>query len=119
MPVKRFAAVFLIIHANVLMPFMNAVIAPIDFSDASINALAFAAELSKRASAPLLVANILDESADEQETKNRLKTIESDLKNTFGSDLNCESLVAHGNLVSTLTKIIEVHQPALIVMGTK
>ncbi len=48
-----------------------------------------------------------------------MKSIESDLKKSFDSDLNCESFLAHGDLITTLKKIIAVQQPDLIVMGTK
>ena len=98
---------------------MKTIIAPIDFSHASANALSFAAELSKRAAARLIVINILQKGDDEAETKNKLKSIESDLKKSFGSDLNCESSLEHGNLIPTLKKIIAAQQPDLIVMGTK
>ena len=98
---------------------MKTILAPVDFSEASANALSFAAELSKRSSARLIIVNILQKDEDEEETKNRLKTIESDLNETFGAELMCESSLAHGNLISTLEKIIAVQQPDLIVMGTK
>ena len=48
-----------------------------------------------------------------------MKTLESDLKRSIGSDLKCESRLAHGNLIPSLRKIIEDEQPNLIVMGTK
>ena len=98
---------------------MKTIIAPVDFSDASTNALSFAAELSKRASAHLIIVNIFEKGEDEEETRNKLKSVESDLKKTFGSNLNCESLVAHGSLIPELKEIIKVQQPDLIVMGTK
>lgn len=98
---------------------MKTIIAPIDFSDASANALSFAAELSKRAAARLIAVNILQKGEDEEETKNKLKSIESDLKTSFGSGLNCEASLAFGNLIPTLKKIITAQQPDLIVMGTK
>ena len=98
---------------------MKTILALVDFSDASTNALSFAAELSKRASARLIIVNILQKGEDEEETKNKLKSIESDLKKSFDSDLKCESSLAHGNLITTLKKIIAVQQPDLIVMGTK
>ena len=98
---------------------MKTILAPVDFSDASTNALSFAAELSKRASAHLVIVNIFEKGEDEEETKDKLKSIESDLKKSFGPDLNCESSVAHGNLITKLKKIIAVQQPDLIVMGTK
>jgi nucleotide-binding universal stress UspA family protein len=98
---------------------MNTILAPVDFSDASINALSFAAELSKRASARLFIVNIIQKDEGEEETKNKLKAIESDLKKSIDTDLNCESLIAHGNFITTLKKIIAVQRPDLIVMGTK
>ena len=98
---------------------MKVILAPVDFSDASTNSVAFAAELSKRSSARLVIVNILQKVEDEEETKNKLKSLESDLKKTFGSDLNCETSFAHGNLITTIKKIIAVQHPDLIVMGTK
>ena len=98
---------------------MKTILAPIDFSEASINALMFAAELSKRASARLFVMNVMQNGESEKETKDKLKGIESDLKKSFSSDLKCESSFAHGDLVSTLKKVTSSEQPDLIVMGTK
>ncbi len=98
---------------------MKTIITPVDFSDASINALSFAAELSKRSSASLMIVTILQENDEEEGAKNKLQVLETDLKTTFGSGLNCESSIAHGNLITTLKKIIAVQQPDLVVMGTK
>ncbi len=98
---------------------MNTVLALVDFSDASVNALSFAAELSKRASAHLIIMNIIQKSEGEEEIKNKLKSIESDLKKSVAPDLKCESSIAHGDLITTLNKIIAARQPDLIVMGTK
>ena len=83
---------------------MKTIIAPVDFSDASANALSFAAELAKRAAARLIVMNILLKGENESETKNKLRAIESDLKNSFGPDLTCESSLAQGDLITTLKK---------------
>jgi len=83
---------------------MKTILAPVDFSDASTNALSFATELSKRASAHLIIINILEKGEDEEEIKSKLKSIESNLKKSFGSDLKCESFLAHGNLITTLKK---------------
>jgi len=69
---------------------MKTIIAPIDFSVASTNALSFAAELAKRASARLIMVSIFEKGEDEEETKDKLKSAESDLKKAFGSDLKCE-----------------------------
>src|SRR3954469_19312933 len=98
---------------------MKTILTLVDFSDAAINALSFAAELSKRASARLVIVNILQNGEDEEKAKNKLTSIESDLKKSFGPDVNCEFSIVHGNLIPTLTKIIAVQQPDLIVMGTK
>jgi nucleotide-binding universal stress UspA family protein len=98
---------------------MKTILAPVDFSEASINSLSFAAELSKRASARLVVVNIIREGEGEEDSKNMLNSIESDLKKSFGSDLTCESSFAHGDLITVLKKIIAVQKPDLIVMGTK
>jgi len=98
---------------------MKTILTLVDFSDASTNALSFAAELSKRASSHLIIVNILHNSDDEEVIKNKLNSLESDLKNSFGSDLNCESSFIHGDLVPSLNKLITAHHPDLIVMGTK
>jgi nucleotide-binding universal stress UspA family protein len=98
---------------------MKLILAPVDFSDASANAVSFAAELAKRSSARLVIVNILQKTQDENDTRVRLNMMEAELKKTFASDLQCESFTAHGNLISTLEKIIAVQQPDLIVMGTK
>ena len=98
---------------------MKTVLAPIDFSDVSLNALAFAAELCKRASARLVIVNILQKAEEEEDAKDKLKSIQSGLNKLFESGLKCESFHAHGNLITTLKKILAVQQPDLIVMGTK
>ena len=81
---------------------MKTVLVPVDFSDVSANALSFAAELCKRAFARLIIVNILKKDEDEEEIKNRLESLETDLKTTFGADLICESSFAHGNFITTL-----------------
>lgn len=96
---------------------MTTILALVDFSEVSTNSVLFAAELSKRSSARLVIVNILQKGKDEEEAINKLISIESDLKKSF--DLKCESFLAHGNLITTLKKIIAVQQPDIIVMGTK
>ena len=99
---------------------MKTIIAPVDFSDASTNALSFAAELSKRTSARLIIVNILEKPEAEGESRSKLDSVEAELKSTFGSELSCEALfVLGGSLVSALSEVIKAHQPDLIVMGTK
>jgi len=98
---------------------MKSILAPVDFSDASMNAVSFAAELSKRSAARLVIVNILQKGEDENVIKAKLKTLESDLSKSIGADLHCESQLAHGSLIPTLKKIITIQRPDLIVMGTK
>lgn len=98
---------------------MKIILALVDFSDAATNSLSFAAELCKRAAARLIIINILKEGENEEESTDKLKSVESDLKRSFGSDLNCETSIAHGSLITTIKKIIAVQRPDLIVMGTK
>ena len=98
---------------------MKTILAPVDFSDAANNSVSFAAELARRTSARLLIVHILQKGDDENETLKKLKSLESDLKKSFGSGLHCESLLAHGNLVAGLRKLIALQPPDLIIMGTK
>ena len=98
---------------------MKTILAPVDFSDASTNAVSYAAEISRRSSASLILAHIYQKKEEEDDAKNKLTSIKAGLKKSFGSELICESVFAHGELTATLKKIIEVQQPELIVMGTK
>jgi nucleotide-binding universal stress UspA family protein len=98
---------------------MKTILAPVDFSEVSTNAVSFAAELSQRSSARLVIVNILLKGEDENVTKDKLKSMESDLKKPFGSELKCESFIVHGNLITALKKVMAIQQPDLIVMGTK
>jgi len=96
---------------------MKTILAFVDFSSASTNALAFAAELSVRASGRLVIMHVVQDN-NEEEIKNRLKDVESDLKKKFAG-LICESSVVYGNLTGSLKKITASLNPDLIVMGTK
>jgi nucleotide-binding universal stress UspA family protein len=99
---------------------MKTIIAPVDFSVASANALSFAAEIARRTNANLLIVNILEKPEDEVDAKNKLVDLESKLKSDFGSDLNCEALFVHGgSLTSALSTVIKKQDPDLLVMGTK
>jgi nucleotide-binding universal stress UspA family protein len=98
---------------------MKTIIAPVDFSAISSNAVLFAAELAKRSSARLFIVNVLQKDGDEDIAKNNMEMLESHLRKSLGSELICESFLAHGDLIATLKKIIAVQQPDLIVMGTK
>ena len=104
---------------NTTTTFMRTIIAPVDFSDASINALSFSAELAKRASARLIITNILKQGEPDGDSKEKLKSIESNLKRSFSEELKSEIIVTHGDLVSSMKELIAIHQPQLIVMGTK
>ena len=98
---------------------MKTILAPTDFSEASMNALSFAAELARKASARLFVINVVQKEQGEKESRDKLKAIESDLKKSFGADLKFESSLVHGEFVSGLKKVISVQQPDLVVLGTK
>lgn len=98
---------------------MKTIIAPIDFSEASSNAVSFAAEMCKRSSANLVVVNILVKGVTEEQATARLKDMVSGLKKSFGSELSCEWLVERGTFITTLKKIVQARRPDLIVMGTK
>ena len=98
---------------------MKTIIAPIDFSDASNNALLFAAEISKRTSARLIAVHVEQEGDNSIETNKKLEFVTSNLHKLYGSDLLCESVAMQGNFVETLEGLIGLHQADLIVMGTK
>ena len=98
---------------------MKQIIAPVDFSDNSTNALAFAAELAKRTVSRLTILHIMQSREQENDAEKKLKSIEAGLKKTFGTELKCETSLMHGNLVSGMKKIIASKNPDLIVMGTK
>jgi nucleotide-binding universal stress UspA family protein len=97
---------------------MKALIAPVDFSDASRNALNFAAEISRRSSARLIVVHILVKRTDAGEAKAKLATLQSDLVKAFPG-LQCETLMLEGDLVASVKKIVAEEKPELVVMGTK
>jgi nucleotide-binding universal stress UspA family protein len=98
---------------------MNTILALVDFSDTSMNAVSFAAELSRRSTARLVIVNIFPKGEDEDKPKNKLKLMVAGLKKTFDTELKCESVLGQGNLITALKKIIGDQQPDLIVMGTK
>jgi nucleotide-binding universal stress UspA family protein len=98
---------------------MKTVFSPVDFSDTSRNALLFATELSKRANARLVVINVMQEDQDQADANKKLNDIELDLKKSFGPDLNCETLIARGDLVGSMKEIMADRKPDIIVMGTK
>lgn len=97
---------------------MKTVIAPVDFSETSRNALFFAAELCKRAFARLIVFNAV-ENGEEEKAKDDLEQLDLSLKTFFGSDLRFDLKIAPGDFVDLLKQLIEFEQPDIIVMGTK
>ena len=98
---------------------MKTIIATIDFSDTSINALWFAGELSKRTAANLIIVNIMDGEADEEAVNSDLEYAISGLQKFIGADVQCESVAIRGSFISALNELIGLHQPDLMVMGTK
>src|SRR5688572_28489221 len=98
---------------------MTTVLTLVDFSGASTNAVSFAAEISKRSCARLVIVNILAKAEGEEEAIGKLKGMVSDLEQTFGPELKCEAFPAHGDLIDTVKKIVSVQLPDIIVMGTK
>ena len=98
---------------------MKTILVLVDFSHASDNSLSFAAELCKRAIARLVIIHIVKSSNDEADAIAKLATIQEALKQQLGPDMQCDFSIAHGSMIPTLKKIIAVHQPDLLVMGTK
>jgi len=98
---------------------IKSIIAPVDFSEAAGNALLFAAEISKRVSARLIIIHVMPTGDSEAQAIQKLELLVSELQASFGASLNCTSLVAHGDFVDTLTEQISAQRVDLIVMGTK
>jgi nucleotide-binding universal stress UspA family protein len=98
---------------------MKTILAPVDFSEASANAVLYAAELARKSSARLKMVYVLQKEDDEKEIVAKLKSMESEVRRAFDSQLDCESFFVHGHLIDGLKKIMAVQQPDLIVMGTK
>jgi hypothetical protein len=59
---------------------INILIAPVDFSNEAITALKFAAELSKRTSAKLVLLHALGDATNEGEAKQKLSQLVTDLQ---------------------------------------
>lgn len=98
---------------------MKTIVAPVDFSKASMNALSFAAEIAKRSSAQLIILTILKTGETKDEAKEKLNFIQKDLEKTFGKDLKSETLTVNGDLVDSLKEILTIRKSELVVMGTK
>ena len=63
---------------------MKTLLAPVDFSEASVNAVLFAAELSRRLVAGLVIVNIVQKDEDESEVRIKLDRLEADVKRSSG-----------------------------------
>lgn len=98
---------------------LKSIIAPVDFSDVSFNALLFAAEIAKRISAGLTILHSLEANENQEAADQRLKELESDLQASFGTELKCESLVMKGDVIQSIEDLAKNIIPDLIVMGTK
>lgn len=98
---------------------MKNILVPIDFSEASLNALLFAAELAKRSSAHLVIGTVVPAERIEDDASARLDDVLIGLRNGFGQDVNCTPVVGIGDLIDSIMEMIDAHQADLIVMGTK
>ncbi len=98
---------------------MKTVIAPIDFSEVSKNALWFAGEICKRTAARLIVVNVMNDGDDREAIHREIKQAISNLQNFIGSEVQADAAMVSGNFVSSLTELIGEYQPDLMVMGTK
>lgn len=98
---------------------MRTILSPIDFSDNSTNALAFAAELAARASAHLVILHTAKKGETDSNAEKKLEDAESGIKKIYGNKVNCETSLLHGELIPAVKKAVAAHEPDLIVMGTK
>ena len=98
---------------------MKIIISPVDFSEESKNALSFAIELSQRSSARLIAIHVMQNNEEEEETKIKLKSIESGLEKFDCPNILFEILLVKGDFIIELKKVIEKFKPDIIVMGTK
>lgn len=95
------------------------IIVPVDFSEQAENALLFAAEVAKRVSSQLTIIHAQPNSDNPSLDEQKLKYLENKLKNSFGSDLQCESILAPFDLIHALKSQAGTPDTNLIVMGTK
>lgn len=98
---------------------LNKIIIPVDFSEQAENALLFGAEIAKRASCSITILhadpNLKNPSLDEQ----KMKYYETRLKNSFGSGLQFDTVMAPFELTHALNNQVDSWENNLIVMGTK
>ncbi|MGC3947202.1 MAG: universal stress protein [Chryseolinea sp.] len=98
---------------------MKTILAPVDFSEASLNALSFAAELARRSSAKLIVGTVTQAERDEDEVSAQLEEALTNLRVSFGGDVNCSPAIVVGDLIESIMQMIGDYRPDLVVMGTK
>lgn len=97
---------------------MKTILAPVDFSEASLNALQFAAEVARRSSAKLVVGTVVQAERDEYDVSARLEDVLAVLRSSF-EDVTCSPAIVVDDLIEGIMQIVEEHTPDLIVMGTK
>ncbi|WP_380805065.1 universal stress protein [Shivajiella indica] len=95
------------------------IIIPVDFSEQAENALLFAAEIAKRVSCPLIILHANPNQKAPSLEEQKMKYLETKLKNSFGSDFQCHSIFAPFDLIHALKSQIGTRNTSLIVMGTK
>lgn len=98
---------------------MKTILAPVDFSEVSLNALSFAAEMAHRGAAHLLIVHCIPNEKGVEASEDKLFSIISDLKQVHGAELNCDSVLIEGNLIEGIERTISVEPADIIVMGTK
>jgi nucleotide-binding universal stress UspA family protein len=95
------------------------IIVPVDFSEQAENALFFAAEISKRFSSLLTILHAHSNSDNTDLVKQKMNYLESKLKKSYESDLECKSILAPFDLIPALKSQVGTSETNLIVMGTK
>src|SRR5688572_5503695 len=107
----------------------NKIICPIDFSEAAMNAVEYAAQIAQKFSGrlfllnvhPLLASELVAGSADAlretaSDTRKKLNTICSDTNRTFQVACEAEVVVAYPRLEKMIEAAVE--EKSMIVMGT-
>ncbi|MBN7809944.1 universal stress protein [Algoriphagus sp. H41] len=98
---------------------LKTIIVPVDFSDEAGNALLFAAELCKRTDGRLSILHVLSDEDSEAAALSQLEALERRLKDSFGSELQCSSLLLRDGLIPALESQVKSQNADLVVMGTK
>ncbi len=113
---------------------MNNILCPIDFSDASINALEFAVKIAEVHSSTVKLIHVIteEEYADElrfgdksgyeeieNKFKQKLKTISEEINKSQSSRYDiCNCEVVKGKLIDRIKELIKQYKISLVVMGT-